>query len=532
MAKDEYQELLELREIVKTQKEQIDSLKAQVENLTQAVLHTQKKMFGSSSEKTPDPNQISLFNEAEKEADSAAPEPTPEGIIIPSHKRIPRKAGDKERLIRDLPRETVECILQGDDAQCPYCATDMTTIGKNIVRTEVEFIPASVKVIEYVQYTYKCPECGTADSSPDVIVKASVPAPVMKRSLASPSTVAEVIYQKYANGMPLYRQESNWKQRGLELHRSTMANWVIRCSSEWLKPIYDRMKLKLIQCETIHADETRLQCNKEPGKKASSESFMWVYRSGVYEPIDLVVFEYTRTRAGKHPKLFLNGFNGYLITDAYSGYEKLEDVTRCLCWSHVRRYYIDSIPLNNGKEIPGSKGAEGRAFCDELFKIERDLASLKPEDRLKERQVRSKPILEAFWCWVEKTEPFTNKKLKEALNYSKNQRKYLESFLIDGRIPISNNHAENSIRPFAVGRRGWLFADTPRGAEASAISYSIVETAKANSLNVFQYLEYLFKKLPNINFRNRPELLDSYLPWSESLPSICKIKSENNVSPQ
>lgn len=164
------------------------------------------------------------------------------------------------------------------------------------------------------------------------------------------------------NGMPLYRQEQSWLQRGFKLSRSTMANWVIRCSSEWLKQIYELMKAEIVKCESIHADETRIQCNKETGKKASSESFMWLYRSGVYEQKDIVLFEYTRTRAGKHAQQFLKGFTGKLITDAYAGYDKVENVLRYLCWSHVRRYFIESIPLNNGKEIPGSKGAEGRDF--------------------------------------------------------------------------------------------------------------------------------------------------------------------------
>ena len=184
----------------------------------------------------------------------------------------------------------------------------MNPIGKNIVRTEVEFIPPSVKVIEYVQYVYKCPECGTADSSADVIVKAPVPKPVMKRSLASASTVAEVIYQKYVNGMPLYRQERDWLQRGFNLSRSTMANWIVRCSNEWLKPIYNLMKNNFSNCEIIHADETRIQCNKEEGKKASSQSFMWLYRSGESEDKNIVIFEYTRTRAGKHAQQFLRIF--------------------------------------------------------------------------------------------------------------------------------------------------------------------------------------------------------------------------------
>ena len=524
MSKDEYKELLELRVKVKEQENQINKLNNQVENLTQAILHCNKKMFGSSSEKTPVDGQISFFNEAEKLSDSCAEEPTAENIKVSSYKRTPRKPGSKESVIKDLPRETVDCVLDNADSKCPYCAAEMKPIGKNVVRTEVEFIPASVKVIEYVQYVYKCPECGTKDSSPDVIIKAPIPNPVMKRSLASPSSVAEVIYQKYVNGMPLYRQEHDWLQRGFKLSRATMANWIIRCSHSWLKPIYDLMKIELTKGEIIHADETRIQCNKEPGKKPSSESFMWVYLSGQFESKKIVLFEYTRTRSGEHPKKFLEDFEGYLVSDAFSGYEKVNNIIRCLCWSHVRRYFIESIPLDNKKEIPGSKGAEGRDFCNQLFEAERKLSNLSPEERLDKRQEKIKPILEAFWCWLETLNPLNNKKLQEAITYSKNQKPYLENFLLDGRIPISNNHAENSIRPFAVGRRGWLFADTPKGAQASAITYSIVETAKLNNLNVFEYLKYLFENLPNINFSEQPDMLEKYLPWSESLPDYCHNK--------
>lgn len=525
MSRGEYEELLQLRKVVKAQEERIENLNAQVENLTQAILHNNKKQFGSSSEKTPIEGQLSLFNEAEDLADNGAIEPTPETLKVSAYKRTPRKKGSKEALIKDLPREIIECVLEGEDSLCPYCATEMKSIGKNTVRTEIEFIPPSVKVIEYVQYVYKCPKCGTDDSSDDVIIKAPAPKPVMKRSLASASSVAEVIYQKYANGMPLYRQERDWLQRGFSLSRSTMANWIIRSSNDWLNPIYNRMKKELWRCDIINADETRIQCNKEDGKKPSSQSFMWLYRSGETEDKNIVIFEYTRTRAGKHAQEFLKEFSGYLVTDAYGGYEKVENIIRCLCWSHVRRYFIESIPLEKGEEIPGSKGAEGREFCNELFKIEKKLSSLTPKDRLTKRQEEIKPVLEAFWCWLEKLNPMNNKKLSEAITYSKNQRIYLENFLLDGRIPISNNNAENAIRPFAVGRRGWLFADTPKGAEASAITYSIVETAKANNLNIFQYLNHLFKSLPNTNFNEQPELLEQYLPWSGSLPACCYNKN-------
>jgi transposase/uncharacterized coiled-coil protein SlyX len=315
MAHDEYQELLELRETVKEQKQIISKLESQVENLTQAILHMQKKQFGSSSEKTPQTEeQLSFFNEAEVESNSNAVEPTPQTIA--SYQRTPRQPGVREEMIKDLPKEVVECVLKGDDASCPECGSSTAVIGKNIVRMEVEFVPASVKVIEYVQHVYKCTECGKSnDRANDVIIKASVPAPVMKRSLASPSSVAQVMYQKYMNGMPLYRQEHDWLQHGIALSRSTMANWVIRCANDWLRPLYDMLKSELVKTEIINADETRIQCNREQGKKASSESFMWLYRTGTCEDHAVVLFEYTRTRAGKHAKLFLEGFTGYLITD-------------------------------------------------------------------------------------------------------------------------------------------------------------------------------------------------------------------------
>jgi hypothetical protein len=313
-----------------------------------------------------------------------------------------------------------------------------------------------------------------------------------------------------------------------------MANWVIRCSEEWLKPIYDLIHQKLLACEILHSDETRIQCNKEPGKKASSNSFMWVLRSGAYDKYQAALFHYTRTRAGEHARQLLSGYENYLISDAYAGYEKVAGIKRALCWSHVKRYYAESIPLDNsGKEITGSKGAEGRAYCDLLFKIEKEISSLTPEKKAKKRQERSKPVLDAFWTWVEKTSALftTNEKLITALNYSLNQRKYLETFLEDGRIPISNNACENAIRPFATGRRAWLFADTPKGAAASAIVYTIVETAKANNLNVYRYLEFLFERMPNTDFYNHPKLLEDYLPWSSTLPDHCKMKEPHKEEP-
>ncbi|MHC1748079.1 MAG: transposase [Cellulosilyticaceae bacterium] len=207
-------------------------------------------------------------------------------------------------------------------------------------------------------------------------------------------------------------------------------------------------------------------------------------------------------------------------------YEKVEGVTRSLCWAHCRRYFIESIPLDSkGKETPNSKGAEGREFINLLFKLGDEMKDLSNEKRKEKRQEASRVILDAFWSWVEKISkiPTTNEKLTTALGYVQNQRKYLETFLKDGRLEISNNLCESHIRPFATSRRAWLFADTPKGATANAILYTLVETAKANKLNVYEYLHCLLNVMPNTDFKNNPELIDNYLPWADNLPKECRL---------
>ncbi|WP_010248127.1 IS66 family transposase [Acetivibrio cellulolyticus] len=272
------------------------------------------------------------------------------------------------------------------------------------------------------------------------------------------------------------------------------------------------------------------QCNKEEGKQASSDSFMWVMRSAACEEIKAAFFHYSRSRSGDVAKQLLQGFHGYLTTDAYSAYEKAENIKRNLCWAHCRRYFIESIPLDNkGKEISGSKGAEGREFINLLFKVEDEIKELSYDEKKEKRQEASRAILDAFWSWVEETSAIstTNENLTKALNYAKNQKKYLETFLEDGRLPISNNLCEANIKPYAVARRAWLFADTPRGATANAILYTLVESAKANILDVYEYLKYILEAMPNTDFKNHPELLDKYLPWSKDLPEECRLNHKH-----
>ena len=515
---------------IEKQNARIEKQNIQIENMIQALLHARKKLFGPSTECTKQTDgQLSLFDTAQALAIELGNEQ--KKITVKTHNRVARKPGVREEMLAGLPKEIEEYVIPAEET-CNVCGGELKVIGKRIVRTEVEFEPAKLKVKQIVQQIAKCTTCGTdkGENPSCHFQKAAVPKPVLPHSISTPSLVAQVMYQKYAMGLPLARQERDWFRMGLVLPRNDMANWVIRCSQEWLTPIYDRIREKLMECQVLHMDETRVQCNKEEGKKASSDSFMWVIRSAACEDINASFFHYSRTRNGDIAKRLLEEFDGYLITDAYAGYEKVQNVTRSLCWSHARRYFIESIPLDSkGKEISGSKGAEGRGYIDLLFKVEDEIRSLSPEEKKQKRQEASRPILDAFWSWVEETSALhtTNTKLTEALTYATNQKKYLETFMEDGRLPISNNLCEANIKPFATARRAWLFADTPKGATANAVLYTLVESARINELDVFAYLKYLLTEMPTNQHLEHPEIIDDYLPWSTSLPEECKLNYKN-----
>lgn len=503
--------------------EKVKRLEHNVEALTQAILHASKQRFGASSEKTPQTEgQCSIFGEESEDPKDIISDSV---ITIKEHKRPIRKKGHRDRLTAELPRETIECVLNPEEACCGICSSEMKVIGKKKVRSEMEYIPAKLVMKDYVQYTYKCTECGKDDERPyDVICSAPVPAPVLTHSIASPSSVAWIMYQKYMMSVPLYRQEQDFRRMGVALKRDIMANWVIRSADYWLKPLYDRMHRQLLKCGIIMSDETTWQVNHEEGKKASSKSYIWIHRSGSCEGPPIILYEYTRTRSGDHAKAFLAGFNGFHVSDAYDGYEKVEGITRCLCYSHLRRYYIDAIPLDSGKkEIPGSGGAIGRAYCDKLFRLEKKWKELTPEERKKNRLIYSVPVLDAFFAWAEST--ITGQvNLNKAIKYTLNHKKYFANFLLDGRIPLSNNLSEIAVKPVAITRKNSLFSDSVEGAKASAIIFSIIGTAAANSLDAYKYLEYIFRQLPNLAFTGDDDILDEYLPWSEKIQQECKVK--------
>lgn len=521
-------ELEASKKIIQERDEKIRRQNIQIDNMIQALLHARKKLFGPSTEVTQMDGQLSLFESVQELAEQL--NLSKEKIAVKPHTRIARQPGVRQEMLAGLPQEVEEYVLPADE-KCSVCGGEMKVVGKRVVRTEVEFRPAKLILKQIVQQIAKCTECGEEDSPNEKchFQKAAVPVPPLAHSISTPSLIAQIMYQKFAMGLPLARQEKDWFRLGLVLPRSNMANWIIRCSQEWLEPVYWRIREKLLECGLLHMDETRIQCNKEEGKLPSSESFMWLMRSAASEDIQGAFFYYSRSRSGENARKLLDGFHGYLITDAYAGYEKVPDIKRALCWAHCRRYFVESIPLDTkGKEVPGSKGAEGREYIDLLFKVEDEIRDLPYEEKKQKRQDASQPILDAFWAWVEKTSAMhtTNEKLTQALGYCQNQRKYLETFLEDGRIPLSNNYCEANIKPFATARRAWLFADTPRGAFANGVLYTLVESARANDLDVYEYLKYLLTEMPNNHHLENPDVIDQLLPWSKELSEKCHLKRD------
>ena len=497
----------------------IKDLQNQVSNLTEMVLLLRKEKFGSSSEKTKKQidGQLSLFNEAEVEADSKSEEP----VICRKGSMYHRKSKtSREELLKDLPVEEFPCVLHPDDMFCNQCGTTLKEIGFVKVRDEIEYIPAKVQIIRYMQQACECPAC--KHTTRPFIKKAAVPKSVLNHSLASPSSVSYVMYQKYVNSVPLYRQEKDWEQMGIALSRATMANWVIRSSQDHFEPVIKHMRKELLKREVIHCDETPVQVLKEEGKKPQTKSYMWLYRTGNDGKAPVILYDYQPSRSGDNAASYLKDFKGYVHSDGYSGYNKLDGITRCGCWAHLRRKFVEAIPDKKAADAPLTSAEIGRDYCNQLFKVEESLKNLTPEARFCKRLELEKPILEAFWCWLESLNVLKGSALGKAVTYAMNQRPFMENYLLDGRCALSNNAAENAIRPFTVGRKNWLFADTPKGASASAAVYSLIETAKANGLNVFAYLQHLLLYMPDTDWQNHPEELDDLMPWAPEVQEQCK----------
>ena len=503
-------------------KNRIAELEALVKYYEDRFRLSQHRQFGVSSEKSEyDFNQISLFNEAEVSADANVPEP--ELIEIERHYRK-RKRLTNDQLPDNLPIEVVEHDLPVSEQICSECGENLHVMGRE-TRREFKIIPAKAVIVEHVRNVYACRNCEKNDIGVP-IVKAPVDKPVIKGSFASPESIAHIMTQKFVMGSPLYRQEQEWKRNGIILSRQTMSNWLIRATEDWLEPIYDALRVILCIHQVLHADETTLQVLKEPGKTAQSKSYMWLYRTSGDTNSPVVLYDYQPDRRAKRPREFLKDFKGYLHTDGYDGYHNLDPAIVVVgCWAHARRKFDEALKILPEKDRKDSGAFRGKQYCDKLFELEREFADMSAEDRFKKRIELSKPIMDEFFLWLENLNALPKTPIGKAAYYAISQREYLQHYLLDGRLEISNNRAERSIKPFVIDRKNFLFANTPRGAKASAIMFSLIETAKENGLNPFAYLTYIFKNAPNCDIRNNINALEQLLP--HFVPDSCKVGSSN-----
>ena len=507
-----------------SQDERISRLESQIELLTEALRLARHKRFGASSEKTDESfmEQLSfLFNEAE--VFSTAEKEEPEATDGAGHKRHKKHTYTLDTIPEGIPTKQVEHRLEGEDLVCPQCGDTMTEIGKEVVKT-LEIMPAQYIVREDIYYTYACKSCSeNADEGCETpVVKAPREKNIIPGSFATPEAIAHIMTQKFVMGSPLYRQEQEINRQGIQLSRQTMSNWILKVTEDYLTPVYKQLHKELLKRDVLHGDETTLQVLHEPGKAPQSESYMWLYRTSGDTDKPIVLYEYQPGRGAKHPKEFLAGYKGYLHTDGYQGYHSLpEDITVVGCWAHARRKFDEAVKSLPKGKAKGSSASQGLAYCNLLFEIEQGLAEKTAKERYNERLKQAKPVLDAMFAWANSKTAAPKSALGKAFTYLNEQWPYLTNYLKDGRLELSNNRAERSIKPFVIDRKNFLFANTPKGAKGSAIMFSLIQTAIENGLDPYQYLTWLLKNTNKADLKN-PDMPEKLLPWNA--PAGCRTK--------
>lgn len=501
---------------------QTEALNEKMQLMMEQLILSKKNRFGRSSEKLEDPNQIRFmevngtivfFNEAEAVCDLEAPEP--EELEL-KKVRPKKQAGKRTADLSDLPVQRVEHYLTEEELTAEFGKNGWKQLPDMISRC-YQFIPAKVEVEEH--------HIGVYSSKVDEhMVKAPHPRNLLRGSLVSPSLAAAIINGKYVNAVPLYRLEKEFERYGLAIPRQNMANWMIRLGEGYLGIMYDYLHSLLYEYHVIQADETPVLVNKD-GRPAGSQSWMWVYRSGfMQQERQIILYEYQKTRNASHPRKFLKDYTGICVTDGYQVYHTLEkereDLRIAGCWVHCRRRFNDALEM-----VPKAHQKESVLYLimnqiRAIYREEGKLSDLSSEDRLTQRQLVVKPLVDAFFVYLKQISSKTpqNGKVKEAFTYALNQERYLRVFLEDGDVPIDNNASERAIRGFCIGKKNWKMIDTINGATSSAIIYSIAETAKANNLKPYDYFEYLLTEIPKHEDDTNTDFLEALLPWSATLP--------------
>lgn len=513
--------LLQQQEQLEAITKELHSSNEKMQLLMEQVILGKQNRFGRSSEKMEDTSQICFrevdgtivfFNEAEAVCDLNAAEP--EDLELKSPKQ-PKRKGKKEADLSALPFRRIDHYLSEEELEAEFGVKGWKQLPDAISR-KYHFVPAKVEVEEHHIGVY-------ASKTDEHMVKADHPKALLHGSLVSPSLGAAIINGKYVNAVPLYRLEQEFQRYGLQITRQNMANWCIRLAEEYLSILYDRLHKELYFYHVIQADETPVLVNHD-GRKAGSKSWMWVYRSGhLYQKRQIVLYEYQQTRNASHPREFLKGYDGICVTDGYQVYhtleKELEELTIAGCWVHCRRRFDEALKL-----IPKSYQKESHAFLlmkqiQAIYREEGKLNDLSSDERLKQRQAVIKPLVDAFFAYLKTINVSKKDKFGDAVGYARNQEKYLRVFLTDGDVPIDNNASERAIRGFCIGKKNWQMIDTIHGAKSSAVIYSIVETAKANNLKPFDYVQHLLEEIPKHMNDKDCSFLEDLLPWSEKLPA-------------
>lgn len=468
------------------------------------------QLFGRSSEKIPaaeiSPDQRWLFNEIEALSD-AMPAAL-ETISVPAHERGKR---GRKKLSAQLPRVEIVHDIPEQEKVCARDGTTLERIGEEVCE-QLEVIPAKVRVLRHIRPKYACPCCRQG------VWIAAAPVAIFPKSIATPSLLAQIITAKFVDGIPLYRQEPQFSRMGIPLGRGTMALWAIRLGGTFVVPLINLLNELLLAETLIHCDETRLQVLKSD-KAPTADHWIWVRAAGP-PGRRIVLFDYDASRRGTVPMRLLAGFKGILLTDGYGVYDDAAEVlgfTHAGCMAHARRYFDEARKAGDS-----THAKTALEFIGKLSLIERVLWDhdhpCTPAQRRAIRQRQSAPIMAEFHTWLEALAPkvLPEGRLGKAVHYALGQWPKLSMFLTHGEVPLTNNRCENAIRPFVLGRKGWLFADTVKGALASANLYSLVETAKANGVEPFAYFSFLFERLPHLK---SVEDFEAVLPWAVDLPA-------------
>ncbi len=521
---------VELKKIIAEISAEKESLRQHYESenelLREQVRHLYAKLFGKKSEKAgyaEDSPQLPLFDMPEPDPDAKQEE---EEVEVEKHTR--RKKGRKP-LPDSLPRVEIVHDIDEQDKVC-HCGSQLSRMGED-VSEKLDIIPAVIQVVRHVRPKYSCKQCENVTEQGPTVKKAPAPIQLLPKSIASGGLMAHLLTAKFADALPFYRQEKQFARLGADIPRTTMCRWAMKVAQACI-PLKSLLQQEILAGPLVNIDETTVQVLKEPGRDPTSKSYMWVFRGG--DPrAPSFYFHYHHSRSGEVAKDFLGGYQGVVQSDGFAGYDFLDEKSGVLhigCWAHARRKFMEAQKAKGKNANKSGSADKALKFIKDLYRIE---ARAKKQglsgDELSElRKKEAKPILKKMHTWlVKKSNHVVPRSLLGiAVKYTLNQWHRLKGYVEAEYATPDNNLAENAIRPFCLGRRNWLFAGTPEGAQASATIYSLIESAKANQLEPYKYLRYLFENLP---FAKTLEEYAKLLPSSltqeqlEAVPKVSRV---------